>query len=164
MLTWACVFIFVGCSTSRKVERAINVLNNNPDKAATFCSNKFPLRDTIIYRDSVRYDTIFSLTPVQIDTIYKKDTTIITITSPTKTIIKTVTQYKEVIKEPTAKIEEQRQLFLACEKRYQELYIKWEGEEAAKKKWRERFWWILIVAAALFGFTIRKPIAKLIGL
>ena len=164
MLTWACVFVFMGCSTSRKVERAINILNNNPDRAAEFCLNKYPSKDTIIYRDSTVLDTIYSLTPVQVDTIFKADTTIITVTSPTKTIIKTVTKYKEVTKEPTAKIEEQRQLYLACEKRYQELYIKYEGEEVAKKTWRERFWWIFIVAAALLGFTIRKPIAKLIRL
>lgn len=164
ILVWVCVFVFAGCSPSRKVEKAINILNNNPDKASSYCATRFPLKDTVIYRDSIKYDTIFALTPVQVDTIFKKDTTIITITSPTKTIVKTVTQYKEVIKEPTAKIEEQRQLYLACEKRYQELYIKYEGEEVAKKAWKERFWWILIVAAALLGFTIRKPIAKLIGL
>ena len=164
ILTWVCVFAFIGCNPARKVERAINTLNNNPDKAAQFCANKYPSKDTIIYRDSLVLDTLYDLTPVEVDTIYKNDTTIVTITSPAKTIVKTITKIKEITKEPTQKIEEQRQLYLACEKRYQELYIKYEGEEVAKKKWRERFWWILIVAAALLGFTIRKPIAKLIGL
>ena len=163
ILVWVCVFIFVGCNPSRKVERAINTLNNNPDRASQYCAAKYPLKDTVIYRDTTVYDTIWGITPVQVDTIFKKDTTIITITSPTKTIIKTVTKYKEVVKEPTTKIEEQRQLYLACERRYQELYIKYEGEQVAKKTWRERFWWIFVVAAALLGFTIRKPIANLIG-
>jgi hypothetical protein len=46
--------------------------------------------------------------------------TIITITSPAKTIYKTVYKIKEVVKEPTQKIEEQRRLYVECQGRYAE--------------------------------------------
>lgn len=163
MLTWACVFAFIGCNPARKVERAINTLNNNPDKAAQFCANKYPTKDTIIYRDSLVLDTLYDLTPVEVDTIYKSDTTIVTITSPAKTIVKTITKIKEITKEPTQKIEEQRQLYLACESRYQKLFVSWEQSEKQRKDWRERFFWILLVLAALLGYALRKPIMKLVS-
>ena len=105
ILTWVCVFAFMGSNAARKVEKAINTLNNHPDKAASYCSNRFPSKDTIIYRDSLVLDTLYDLTPVEVDTIYKNDTTIVTITSPAKTIVKTITKIKEITKEPTQKIE-----------------------------------------------------------
>lgn len=163
MLTWACVFAFIGCNPARKVERAINTLNNNPDKAAQFCANKYPSKDTIIYRDSLVLDTLYDLTPVEVDTIYKNDTTIVTITSPAKTIVKTITKIKEITKEPTQKIEEQRQLYLACESRYQKLFVSWEQSEKERKSWKERFFWLFLVLAAMVGYALRKPIMKLVS-
>jgi hypothetical protein len=158
-LLWVCAFILTSCNAP---ERAMRVLGRHPLEAAQFCSIVFPSKDTIIYRDSVAYDTLYAVTPGQIDTIYKKDTTIITVSSPAKTITKRVYITKEVIKEPTQKIEEQRQLYLSCEGRYQALYLKWETADKERKAWRERFWWLLVVLAALTGYIVRKPIAKLL--
>lgn len=163
ILVWVCVFVFVGCNPSRKIEKAINTLNNHPDKAASYCSNKYPTKDTVIYRDSLVLDTLYDLTPVQIDTIFKADTTIITVTSPAKTIVKTITKVKEITKEPTQKIEEQRQLYLACESRYQKLFVSWQESEKQRKDWKERFFWLLLVLAALLGYALRKPIMKLVS-
>jgi hypothetical protein len=95
--------------------------------------------------------------------VLREDTIVITKTSPSKTITKTIVQTKEIIRQPTEKIEEQRQLYLNCEKRYQALYLKWEEAEKQRKAWKERFFWLLILAAALLGFTLRNPIRKLIG-
>lgn len=161
ILVGVCVFILLGCSESRKITKAILTLDEHPEVAARYCGNKFPMKDTVIYRDSVKYDTIFSLTPVQIDTVLREDTVVITKTSPS--IIKTITKYKEVIKQPTEKIEEQRALYLDCEGRYRGLFAKYENTDAERKQWKERFWWILIVAAALAGYIVRKPVMKLVS-
>ncbi len=163
ILVGVCVFILLGCSESRKITKAILTLDEHPEVAARYCGNKFPMKDTVIYRDSVRYDTIFSLTPVQIDTVLREDTVVVTITKTSPAIIKTVVEYKEVIKQPTEKIEEQRSLYLACEGRYSTLLQKYETTNEERKQWKERFWWLLIVAAALAGYIVRKPVMKLVS-
>jgi hypothetical protein len=156
------LLLLTACSQERKVQRAIDVLSQDPSASSLFCSNKFPSKDTTIYKESIVFlDTLYQLSPA--DTLLREDTIVITKTSPTKTITKTIVQTKEIIKQPTEKIEEQRQLYLACEKRYQALYLKSEEAEKQKKAWRERFFWLLLLAAALLGFTLRKPILKLIG-
>lgn len=156
------LLILISCSQERKVQRAVDVLSQEPSAAASFCSNRFPSKDTTIYKDSLVFlDTLYQISPA--DTIVREDTVVITITSPSKTITKTIVKTKEVIKQPIEKVEEQRQLYLACESRYQALYLKWEATELQRKKWNERFWWLLLVLAALTGYIFRKPILKLAG-
>lgn len=156
------LLLLTACSQERKVQRAINVLSQDADASATYCSNRFPSKDTTIYKDSLVFlDTLYQISPA--DTVLREDTIVITKTSPSKTITKTIVQTKEIIRQPTEKIEEQRQLYLSCEKRYQALFLKWEDAEKQRKAWKERFFWLLILAAALLGFTLRNPIRKLIG-
>lgn len=158
------LLLLTACSHERKVQRAVDVLSQEPSAAAQFCANKFPSKETIIYKDSLIFlDTLYQLSPAEIDTVFREDTIVITKTSPSKVITKTIVKTIEVVKQPTEKIEEQRQLYLNCEKRYQALYLKSEEAEKQAKQWKERFWWLLLFAAALLGFTIRKPILKLIG-
>lgn len=164
ILLWVCVFVFIGCSEVRKLERAIIRLDKNKVVAANYCDTRFPNKDTVIYKDSVHFDTIWQINPTEIDTIYKNDTTVVTVTSPTtKVVVKTITKIKEVIKEPTAKIEEQRNLYLNCETKYQSLFIKWENADKERKTWKERFWWLLLVLCALAGYIVRRPIVRLIS-
>jgi len=148
----------------RRLERSIIRLDKDKAVAANYCDTRFPSRDTTIYKDSIHYDTLFQINPTEIDTIYKNDTTVVTVTSPTnKIVVKTITKIKEVIKEPTAKIEEQRNLYLNCETKYQSLFIKWEGADKERKTWKERFWWLLLVLCALAGYIVRRPIVRLIS-
>ena len=164
ILLWVCIFIFIGCSEVRRLERSMIRLDKDKAVAANYCDTRFPSRDTTIYKDSIHYDTLFQINPTEIDTIYKNDTTVVTVTSPTnKIVVKTITKIKEVIKEPTAKIEEQRNLYLNCETKYQSLFIKWEGADKERKTWKERFWWLLLVLCALAGYIVRRPIVRLIS-
>ncbi len=163
ILVGVCVFILLGCSESRKITKAVLTLDEHPEVAARYCGNKFPMKDTVIYRDSIRYDTLYDLTPVQIDTVLREDTVVVTITKTSPAIVKTVVEYKEVIKQPIEKIEEQRSLYLACEGRYSTLLQKYETTNEERKQWKERFWWLLIVAAALAGYIVRKPVMKLVS-
>jgi len=95
VLLWVCVFIFIGCSEVRKLERAIIRLDKNKVVAANYCDTRFPNKDTVIYKDSVHFDTIWQINPTEIDTIYKNDTTVVTVTSPTtKVVVKTITKIK----------------------------------------------------------------------
>lgn len=159
-LLWVCVFFLFACNS---VQRAMVVLAKHPVEASQFCGSNFPSKDTTIIKEEIKYDTIWQINPTEIDTIYKNDTTIITITSPSKTIYKTVYKIKEVIKEPTQKIEEQRRLYVECQGRYATTNQKLEVANAERKYWKERFFWLLLVACALAGYIVRKPVARIIS-
>lgn len=149
--------IALACNSQQKLQKAKNRLSDNPLEAARFCSDKFPSKDSIVYRDTIILDTMY-VGLLQVDTVRREDTIIIVKTSPNKIITKTKTQYKEVVKTDPSKTEEQRQLYLACEERYQTLYLKWEKTDTDKKAWRTKFWWVLFLAiGAIVGYLSKQP-------
>lgn len=151
------IFVFlIGCSSEKQIQRAKNRLSANPLEAASFCA-RFPNKETIIYRDSLTLDTIF-LELTRTDTIVENDTVRITTTSPAKVITKTLVKYKEVQTENTAKVEEQRQLLIKCEGRYDALQKKFEKSEAERKAWRKKFYWIIFVILGFaIGYVLKQP-------
>ena len=153
------IFVFlIGCSSEKQIQRAKNRLSANPLEAAAFCSASFPNKEeTIIYRDSVTLDTIY-LELTTTDTIVENDTVRIITTSPAKVITKTLVKYKEVQVENTAKVEQQRQLLIKCEGRYDVLQKKFEKSEEQRKAWRKRFYWIICVILGLaIGYALKQP-------
>lgn len=152
------IFVFlIGCSSEKQIQRAKNRLSANPLEAAAFCSTSFPNKETIIYRDSLTLDTIF-LELTRTDTIVENDTVRIVTTSPAKVITKTLVKYKEVQIENTAKVEEQRQLLIKCEGRYDALQKKFEKSEAERKAWRKKFYWIIFVILGFaVGYVLKQP-------
>jgi hypothetical protein len=157
----------IACNSQKQLQKAKNRLGDNPLEAARFCSTLFPAKDSVVYRDTIKLDTMY-VGLLQVDTLRREDTVVITKTSPSKIITQTKIQYKEVVKTNPAKIEEQRQLYLSCEARYQRLYLKWDQSEKQKKDWRSRFWWVLFVAiGAVIGYFTKQPfwaaLAKQLG-
>jgi hypothetical protein len=152
------IFVFlIGCSSEKQIQRAKNRLSANPLEAASFCASSFPNKETIIYRDSVTLDTIF-LELTRTDTIVDSDTVRIITTSPAQVITKTLTKYKEVQIENTAKVEQQRQLLIRCEGRYDALQKKFEKSEEQRKAWRKRFYWIIFVILGFaVGYVLKQP-------
>lgn len=152
------IFVFlIGCSSEKQIQRAKNRLSANPLEAASFCSTLYPSKETIIYRDSLTLDTIF-LELTRTDTIVENDTVRITTTSPAKVITKTLVKYKEVQTENKAKLEEQRQLLIKCEGRYDALRKKFEKSETERKAWRKKFYWIIFVILGFaIGYVLKQP-------
>ena len=152
-------FVFlIGCSSEKQIQRAKNRLSANPLEAASFCASKFTNKETIIYRDSLTLDTIY-LELTRTDTIVENDTVRIVTTSPAQVITKTLFKYKEVqIEGSTAKVEEQRQLLIRCEGRYDTLQKKFEKSEEQRKAWRKRFYWIIFVILGFaVGYVLKQP-------
>ena len=157
------VLIATSCLPNRKFAKAVKIMNDQPDQAAWYCAVKFPVKDTVIYRDSITYDTI-------VNTNYFSDTTTIhdttTITSPAKTLVKTVYKVKEIVRENTAKVQaleyaltESTKIISKKDSEVDECREKSnEWEKLAKK----RFWWLLILIAAVAGWILRKPLMKII--
>ena len=146
--------VFTACNPSKRLYKAIDELNKHPIESAKYCADKYPVKDTVIYRDSVAFDTLY-MGEYVFDTTVVKDTVYITKTVP-KTITKTVTQVKEVLRENTARVKEFEGKYLTCESKYQSLFLDYEkavkqGFDYRKQRDKMRLWfWILVGAIGLY--------------
>ena len=152
----------IGCATEKQLQKAEAKLSQ-AGRLAQICSDRFPSRDSIIYRDSVRIDTAHEGEYI-FDTIRAFDTVYITKTIP---VTKTVTKTKLVIKENTAKIEAAEQAVRECNQEFSEMALGMLDErkelDRYKKLATERLWimWLVIIAAGLW--TFRKFIAQYVN-
>lgn len=153
------------CLPNRKFAKAVKTMDSDPEKAAWYCATKFPVKDTIIYRDSVTYDTIINENYIY-DTATVHDTTTITNTSPAKTLVKTVYKVKEIVRENTAKVQALEYAMSDATKLIAKKEAQIEELQKSLGEWRglakKRFWWLLLVIAAVSGWVLRKPLMRII--
>jgi hypothetical protein len=157
------IISITSCLPNKKFAKAVQTMNDHPDQAAWYCAVKFPVKDTIIYRDSVTYDTI-------INTNYFSDTTTIhdttTITSPAKTLVKTIYKVKEIVRENTAKVTALEYALVESTKIISKKEEDLRSCQNKSEEWRglakKRFWWLLLLIAAISGWVLRKPLMKII--
>lgn len=167
-IIWSAILLLInGCANS-KISKAKRVLDENPIDAAAYCANKFPVKDSIVYKDSVRFDTIYT-GETYFDTISVQcpDTVIKVVTKvEPKTIVKTVTNVKEVYRENTAKTEEWRLMFFDAQKKMLTAIDKLNKSEAEKKIWkaaaRKWKWLFIALVAFIIGWKFRSPLLKLL--
>ncbi len=162
ILLWFICGGLVACNT---VEKAKKTLSDNPIESAKYCADKYPVKDSIIYRDSTHLDTVYVGNDPVFDTLVRHDTVFITKTLPAKVITKTVTQLKEVYKENTARVT-QLQLELAKSQQYgdrlQGELAKSEKQSAEYKgqrnKARWQFWGLLLLLGVGVALKLKKII------
>jgi len=120
MITAAAAILLMALVLSCNVQqKAINTFNKHPELSSLYCAEKYPVKDTVIIRkDSISFDTLV-LENMVIDTIHSvyNDTVFQTVTKtlPAKTITKTITQVKEVIRENTARVKQLELSLQACD-------------------------------------------------
>lgn len=156
-------FIATSCNTGKRLQKA-EVLLASKGKLAEICGSRFPLKDSIVYRDSVSFDTLYEGI-YSVDTIYDKDTVKVYLTLPAKIITKEVVKFRDVYRENTAKVvelEKKNADCLAknvdCERQLVKLLAQSNNWEAkAKARWW--FLWILVIISLIIIF--RKTIFKL---
>ena len=152
------LLILASCNPQKKLFKALDELQKHPIESAKYCADKYPVKDTTIYRDSVKFDTLY-MGEYVFDTTVVKDTVYITKTVP-KYITKTVTQVKEVLRENTARVEQLRLQYEKCEAKYQALFLDYEksvkqGFDYRKQRDKMRLWfWILV--GAIGAYTVLK--------
>jgi hypothetical protein len=146
-------FCILGCASERQFYKAEAKLSQG-GRLAKICADRFPSRDSIVYRDSVRIDTAYEGEYI-FDTIRTIDTVYITKTIPvTKTIVKT----KIIVKENTAKIEAVQLSLEACNNDFIEMSLGMLEErkelDRMKRLARERLviLWIVVILSVLWTF------------
>lgn len=156
------VVLFSSCNPQRKIQKAKNVLNDNPIEAANYCAEKFPVIDSTIVKDSVRYDTIYLYNESLIDTqiVRLKDTVFKTIikSGATVYITKTVTKDSIIIRRDVAKekaLQGQNDNLIVVNKDLVTDRDKWKSKAKSngKQKW---ITWILLVVGIVVGIYFKK--------
>jgi len=159
------VSMATSCLPNRKFAKAVRTMDSDPEQAAWYCAIKFPVKDTIIYRDSVTYDTIINENYIH-DTATIHDTTTITNTSPAKTLVKTVYKVKEIVRENTAKVQALEYALSDATKLIAKKDAQVDECQKESNEWKglakKRFWWLLLIIAAVVGWVLRKPLMKII--
>lgn len=158
--------LLTACATQRNAEKYYAI---HPEKLAEQCTDKFPVKDSVVVIDIVHFDTLFIAgEPVILkDSFYIKGDTIVkqvTKECPkVQTITKTVTHDSIIYRRDMAmeymlnsKIEEQG-------KQITELQTVLKQSNEGRSRWRL---WCLItwgICAVFIGFKIVKPRLPFIG-
>lgn len=165
IISITCFFIATSCNTEKRLQKA-EVLLASKGRLAEICADRFPPKDSVVYRDSVHFDTLYEGI-YSIDTIYDKDTVKVYLTLPAKIVTKEVIKYRDIYRENTAKVNELENKLSACSSQSTNYSIELVKLKAESSKWeklaKQRWWflWILLVVAGLI--TFRKSIMKLIS-
>jgi|GEM_PF-5897647 hypothetical protein len=169
IISVVCFFIATSCGTEKRLQRA-EVLLASKGKLAEICASRFPPKDSVVYRDSVRWDTLYEGI-YSIDTVYDKDTVKVYVTLPAKIVTKEVVKFRDVYRENTAKVVELQNKNADCLAKnadYERQLVKllaqsndWEAK--AKARWW--FLWILVIISLVIVFrkTIFKLVRKALG-
>jgi hypothetical protein len=166
IISVTCFFIATSCNTEKRLQKA-EVLLASKGRLAEICADRFPPKDSVVYRDSVHFDTLYEGI-YSIDTIYDKDTVKVYLTLPAKIVTKEVIKYRDIYRENTAKVKELEGKLSVCSLQSANYSIELVKLRAESSKWeklaKQRWWflWILILLAV--GFTLRKKIFNLLKL
>lgn len=149
------VLLVFGCNSEKQLIKS-EVRLAKAGLLPKICADRYPQKDTIIYKDSIRVDSLYEYMPIPVDGEIIYDTIL-------KTIVKTVYKEKIVRFQDMAKINDlQMQLeavradLKACNQ-LKDKYI--TQKESAENKAKNRLWLWLVVLFLLI-WTFRKYIGK----
>lgn len=159
-----CFFIATSCNTEKRFQKA-EVLLASKGKLAEVCANRFPPKDSIVYRDSIHFDTLYT-SLYSIDTIVSNDTIKIVTTLPAKVITKEVIKFRDVYRENTAKVVDLQLKYNDCGSSLNELKLELQKAKAELDSWKntakERWWFLWILLVVSIALIFRKRIFKLL--
>ncbi|NBO23262.1 hypothetical protein EBU94_08000, partial [bacterium] len=131
----------------------MRTLDKFPEKAAQYCSDKFPAKDSIVTETITTFDTIYVGNDPVFDTIVvkKNDTVYMTVVKTVpKVITKTVTNTKEVYKENTARVKSLETQVKELSESNAVLTEKNISIKADMSNWKSKYrkaklwWWLLV--------------------
>ena len=163
LISVTCFFIATSCNTEKRLQKA-EVLLASKGKLAEVCANRFPPKDSIVYRDSIHFDTLYT-SLYSIDTIVSNDTVKIVTTLPAKVITKEVIKFRDVYRENTAKVVDLQLKYNSCGSELNEIKLELQKAKGELDKWKgtakERWWFLWILLLICIGLLFRKQLRKL---
>jgi hypothetical protein len=101
------ILLFSSCYTAKKAEtQVLKAAVKHPEVLSKIAANLYPPKDSTVFKDVINFDTLYMPEYAEYDTMYLRDTVVITKTVP-KMVTKTVEKTKEVYRENTAKVSNQ---------------------------------------------------------
>ncbi len=160
------LIMFAGCNPQRKIDKAKLRLDSS-GQAAAYCALRFPVKDSIIIRDSVHFDTLYqgetffdTVTVIKSDTVFKT----IVKTLPAQVITKTQVVTKEVWRENTAKYEALKTEYDKCKAEGGKLRQESAQKSAKITQIKNQRSTAYLLCLLLLVVLFRKPLFKLIRL
>lgn len=164
VISVVCFFIATSCNTEKRLQKA-EVLLASQGRLPEICANRFPPKDSIVYRDSVHFDTLYT-SLYSVDTIVSNDTIRIVTTLPAKVITKEVIKFRDVYRENTAKVADLQLKYNNCGSELHNSKLELEKVKAELDKWKrtakERWWFLWILLLVAVAITFRKSIFKIL--
>lgn len=164
IISVVCFFIATSCNTEKRLQKA-EVLLASKGRLPEICADRFPPKDSIVYRDSVHFDTLYT-SLYSVDTIVSNDTIRIVTTLPAKVITKEVIKFRDVYRENTAKVVDLQLKYNNCGSELNELKLELQKTKNEVDKWKgtakERWWFLWILLLVAVAITFRKNIFNLV--
>ena len=153
------IWVFSCCSPQRKIEKAVETLKKY-DVLDDTCAANFPVRESIVIKDTVLYDTVTGEAVIIIDTIPCTDgKPVITEKKcpPHQVITKTEWKERTVWKENTARVSALQGQNKAYENRVSTLTAERDLAKQGRSKWRLRFFILLGIVLAYIALRFFTP-------
>jgi hypothetical protein len=163
--TLLCLVLF-SCTTERK---ATGYFREHPEKLAPICAEEFPVKDSLVVKDSVRFDTLWiEGEPVILkDSFYIKGDTIVKVITKecpkVSTVIKTVTRDSIHYVENTARVVMLQNQIKSSQLENQKLQAQIALLQGKVKGKNKVIWWLAVFVAILTAWTFRRPILSIIN-
>jgi hypothetical protein len=156
------LLLLTSCVTPKKAVDVLSRPNNEP-VAAEFCSQKYPVKDSILKGDSVvRFDTLWETFT---DTLISEPQVIIETRIVPKTVTKWVTIRDTIVRENTAKISvlgsqiaKLNDANRILSEKNAEISQERDGYKDQRNKWKFRFF--LLLAIVGFGYALKVKMTK----
>jgi uncharacterized protein YpmS len=165
LVFWVILLLLTGCSVEKKSQRKVAYLLAH-DKMDEACARLFPVRDSVVTKDSTHFDTLYveNNPIIKTDTVYKNDTVFITQSvkcPPEKVITKTVHDSVFTYRTNTAEVERLKGELLDKEaviKAKDEVVLKQQVKIEALDKWKIYF--IILCSLNVLAFVVRFFVIK----
>lgn len=155
------LLLLAGCNTeSKTLHKTQLYLFEHPEFSAGYCAEQYPVKDSVVARDSISFDTLYMDQVPDTSYQYLSGDTVFITKYQTKYITKTIRKDSIIFRRDAA---EEIRLNLSLQdfqKNNNDLLAKYNKLEEERNEWKgkakTRFWWILLLIGGGIVFTFFK--------
>jgi hypothetical protein len=159
-MKWIVLYISLLLVACNPLKKAVRTMDEYPAAAALYCADRFPVRDSIIVRDSISFDTLYEAgdtIKVPVPYAVYGDTSVKAVCPPAKIITRTIRRDSLIIRRDVARETVLRDEVDGCQLQVRIKEVRIEGLQhdlSAMKK--NRNWWRIacLITWGLIGLGI----------